>query len=245
MIPVGSLDRITTIIGERGMGKSTYTLLDARAFQAETGGYVVGHSPNGQIGAARDVRFHDSFRHLSRGLSKEPGRIHVMARGRPEDLIVWAESMALSIRKKAHQALAARAFRQGEWVPKFRADRPAPVGMLARPVLVLIDEGVAMKRHPTQEELADLERTLTSARHNHIAVTWSSQAPTSRQWVLLEQSNRLRVFRYTHEYGGNALRAAGVHRDVVPVLRDLPRFSYFSYDKQNPEAAHFAFLPKP
>lgn len=237
MIAVGSLDRVTTIIGERGMGKSTFAMLDARAFQRETGGYVIGHSPNGQIGAAPDVAFHDDLKRLARGLRKRPERIHVLVKGAPEDLIDFGERLALGIRK--------RAFERSHKFERFRADRPAPRGLLAPPVLVIIDEGVAMRRNPTQAELADLERSLTSARHNHVALTWSSQAPTARQWVLLEQSNRLRVFRYTHEYGANALRAAGIHRDVVPVLRDLPRFSYYRFDKQTPESALFATLPRP
>lgn len=246
MIPVGSLDRITTIIGERGMGKSTYALLDARSFQRETGGFVLAHSPNGQIGAHPDVVFYDSVAKLVRGLKKAPGKIHVVAGGPPEELIRFGESMALAIRKRAHERLRAqRANSGGELLPRFRADRPAPKGMLARPVLVVIDEGVAMKRRPGDLDLADLERMLTSARHNHFAVTWSSQAPTARQWVLLEQSNRLRVFRYTHEYGANALRAAGISKDVVPVLRDLPRFAFYRFDKQAPENAGFEMLPKP
>ncbi len=235
MIAVGSLDRVTTIIGERGMGKSTFALLDARAFQRETGGYVIGHSPNGQIGLAPDVVLHDDLKRLSKGLRRNPERIHIVVRGAPEDVIAYGERLALSIRK--------RAFERTHKFEKFRADRPAPRGMLAPPVLMIVDEGVAMKRRPGDIDLADLERMLTSARHNHFAVTWSSQAPTSRQWVLLEQSNRLRVFRYTHEYGANALRAAGIHRDVVPVMRDLPRFSYYSFDKQAPESAHFTMLP--
>lgn len=242
MIEVGSLDRITVIIGERGMGKSTYALMDARRFQAETGGYVIGHSPNGQIGAASDVTFHDDLRRLSRGLKRHPERIHVVTRDKPEDVLRYGEGLALSIRKRAYNRERDRTHGA---LPKWRADRPAPKGLLAPPVLVIVDEGVAMRRNPTHDELAELERLLTSARHNHFALTWSSQAPTSRQWVLLEQASSIRVFRYTHEYGANALRAAGIHKEIVPDLRDLPRFTWYHFDKMDPKSARFYKLPPP
>ena len=55
MIEIGSMDRVTAVVGEKKMGKSTWAALDARVFQRETGGYVLVHSPRGQIGAAPDV----------------------------------------------------------------------------------------------------------------------------------------------------------------------------------------------
>ena len=244
MIPVGSLDRITVIVGERGMGKSTFlSKVDIPDFRHETGGYVIGHSTNGQIGAAPNIVFHDDLKRLSRGLRKEPGKAHFVARGKPEDVLRYALAMSESIRKRAHERFRASEFRAGRLVPKFRPDRPAPKGLMAPPVLVVIDEGMAMRRNPTQAELQELEELLTSARHNHVAVTWSSQSPSLRQWVLLEQANRQRVFRYVHEYGANALRAGGVHKDVIPALRELPQFTYYAYDKRTPHAAGFHALP--
>lgn len=248
MIPVGTLDRITVIVGERGMGKSTFlSKVDIPDFRRETGGYVIGHSTNGQIGADPGrIEFHDDLRQLSRGLRKHPERAHFVARGKPEDVLRYGLAMSLSVRKRAHERFRAERFRiASEMVPKFRPDRPAPKGLLAPPVLVVIDEGMAMRRNPTQAELQELEELLTSARHNHVAVTWSSQSPSLRQWVLLEQSNRQRVFRYVHEYGANALRAGGVHKDVIPALRELPRFTYYRFDKIDPHGAGFAPLPPP
>lgn len=248
MIPVGSLDRITVVVGERGMGKSTFlSKVDIPAFQRETGGYVIGHSTNGQIGADPGrIEFHDDLRHLSRvGLRKHPERAHFVTRGKPEDVLRFALTLSESIRKRAHNRLRESAFREGRIIPKFRNDRPAPKGLTAPPVLVVVDEGMAMRRNPTQAELQELEELLTSARHNHVAVTWSSQSPSLRQWVLLEQANRQRVFRYVHEYGANALRAGGVHKDVLPALRELPQFTYFAYDKRDPRAAGFHALPPP
>ncbi len=234
-IEIGTLDRVTAILGERGMGKSTLAKMDAREFQRETGGYVIGHSPNGQIGAADDIAFYDSLEKLSRGLRKHPGKMHFLAKGAAEPVIHYADSLALAIRRSAHRR---------QW-KRFREHRPAPPGMMAPPVLVIIDEGASMKRHPNNEELEHLERFLTSARHKHVALSWSIQAPSARQWVLLEQANRFRVFRYTHEWGANAIRAAGIPKEVVDELRDLPRFVYYHQDKADTGSGSFRVLPKP
>lgn len=237
MIPIGTLDRVTAIIGERGVGKSTLAKIDAREFQNDTGGYVIGHSPNGQIGPDSDIEFHSDMEKLQRALKRRPGVMQIMTRGSPEEVLAYGDALALAIRRKA--------FRREYPLTKWREDRPAPIGLAAPPVLVLIDEGVAMKRHPSQDELSQLERLLTSARHKHLAVTWQSQAPTARQWVLAEQANRIRVFRYVHEWGANAIRAAGIPREVIPSLRELPKFLYFEFDKLNPELARYRALPPP
>jgi hypothetical protein len=237
MLAVGALDRITVILGERGTGKSTLAWLDARGFRAETGGYMIGHSPNGQIGARDDVAFYDDIGKLGRGLRRHPEKQHYLTKGTAESVIAYGDALSTAIRKRAFK----RAFPLKVW----REDRPAPDGLMAPPVLITIDEGVAMHRHPTNEESERLERFLTSARHKHVAFTWLSQAPTARQWIILEQANRLRIFRYVHEWGGNAIRAAGIDREVIAVLRELPDFTYYHHDKKAPQAAYFTSLPPP
>jgi hypothetical protein len=237
MVEIGKLDRITVIIGERGMGKSTLTMLDAREFQRTCGGYVIGHSPNGQIGAADDIEFHSDLRRMARGLKRRPEKIHIVTAGPPEDVLRYGTTLCRAIKK--------RAFKKAHPLKRYKEDRPAPRGLCAAPVLVIIDEGVAMRRNPTHPELAELERLLTSARHLHLALTWSSQAPTTRQWVLLEQASGLRVFRYTHQYGLTSLQAAGIPRDVVAQLPQLRRFWYYHFDKMRPTAGEFRQLPPP
>lgn len=234
---IGTLDRVRVIIGERGTGKSTLAKIDAREFQREHGGYVIGHSPNGQIGESPDIEFHDDLRRLARGIRRHPEKMHFVVQGPAEDVIDYGERLAARVRKSA--------FERAHPFKRFREHRPAPPGLKAPPVLVVIDEGVSMKRHPSQDELAELERLLTSARHKHFALTWITQAPTARQWVLLEQASGLRAFRYTHEWGQNGIRAAGIPKDVAQGLRDLPRFSYFEIDKQTPEKARYRMLPAP
>jgi hypothetical protein len=246
MLEIGHLDRITAIIGERGMGKSTLTKIDAREFQRQTGGYVIGHSPNGQIGNEPDIKFYDKlegWNGLVKGMAREPHLIHIMTRGVAEPLIDFADSLSLAIRKKAFSRVM-----QGRniWFKRFNDARPAEKGTEAPPILVVIDEGTSMKRHPSNAEIERLERFLVNSRHKHVALTWSIQSPTKRQWILLEQANRFRIFRYTHEYGANSIRAAGIPTEVALYeLHDLPRFAYFSLDKGSDKGGSFKVLPPP
>jgi hypothetical protein len=235
VIPIGSLDRVTAIVGERGMGKSTLARLDARDFQRSTGGYVIGHSPNGQIGAGDNIAFHDDLRKLQRGLRRHPEKMHFLAAGPAEPILHFGDALSIAIRRSAHRR---------EW-KRFKETRPAPEGLEAPPLLIVIDEGTSMKRHPSNEETEALERLLVNARHKHLAITWSIQAPTARQWVLMEQANRLRIFRYTHEYGVNSLRAGGIPKDVAYQLRELPRFHYFAMDKGGDDEGNYRRLPDP
>lgn len=234
-VAVGKVDRITVILGERGTGKSTLAWIDAAEFQRETGGYVIGHSPNGQIGARRNIVFHDSLKKLAAGIRRAPDKMHFVVRDRAEPVIDYGQSLATAIRK--------RAFQRAHPLKRWREDRPMPDGVLAPPVLIIIDEGVAMARHPKNFEVERLEVFLTSARHKHVAFTWLSQAPTARQWVIMEQANRFRVFRYTHEWGGNAIAAAGIDRDALEVIREMPNFMYYHHDKSDPGGAYFTRLP--
>lgn len=235
MIEIGTLDRLTAVIGERGTGKSTWALLDARAFQRETGGFVIAHSPRGQIGRADDVKMHDTVRKAARGLRWDPGSIHVVTDDSPEAVIDFARDLAFASRKAAHQ-------RENH---RFRPNRPAPKGLRAPPTLAIIDEGTHLKRGMTNIEIEDLQRMLTSARHDHFALTMLIQSPSARSWAFQEQASRFRVFRYMHEWGLNAIRAAAVPQEWIEGIRNLKKYSYFRMDKSDPEAARFERLPDP
>lgn len=253
MIEIGRLDRITAVIGERGMGKSTLLKMDTRAFQRETGGYVIGHSPNGQIGHEKDITFYDrmdGFRGLERGLFRHPERIHILTQGPVEQMFGFTERLSLAIRKRAWNARRDELDRHGwegvSWSQKrFNPARPALNGTMAPPVLLLVDEGTSMKRHPSNEQIESLERFLVNARHRHVAFTWSIQSPTNRQWVILEQANRFRIFRYTHQYGATGLMAAGIPKDVAYTVHDLPAFSYYRHDKGPEGLCKYEILPDP
>lgn len=234
MIEIGTLDRVTAVIGERGTGKSTWALLDARVFQRETGGFVVAHSPRGQVGRAPDVKMHNTVQKAARSMRWNPGLIHVVTDDDPEDVVEYARALAIGSRKKAHRDANVR----------WRENRPAPPGLIAPPVLAVIDEGTALRRGMSSGEIEELQRFLTSARHEHVAVTMLTQAPTARAWTFQEQASRFRVFRYLHEWGLNAIRAAAVPQEHLQAIRDLPKFQYFRLDKDAPKAARFERLPQ-
>lgn len=233
MIAIGELDRVTAVVGERGTGKSTWASLDARVFQRETGGFVIAHSPRGQIGAAADVKFHNTVRRAARAMRWDPGRIHVVTDDPPELVIDYARDLAHGVRKKAHKDAGHR----------FRDNRPAPKGLKASPVLVIVDEGTHLKRGMSNHEIEELQKFLTSARHEHIAVTMLTQAPNARAWVYQEQASRFRIFRYLHEWGLNAIRAAAIPQEFLQRIRDLEKFRYFRFDKDSPAMARFERLP--
>lgn len=247
MIDIGSLDRITAIVGERGTGKSTLAKLDAKSFQHQTGGYVIGHSPNGQIGFEDYIEFHDDQKSLTKGLRKRPEMMHFVASGMsPEEVIDYARVLSVSLRKRGHEAAD----------HPFHPHRPAPKGTKAAPILVIIDEGTHIDSVENIKKAEDggpistrsikeLERFLTSARHENIALTWLIQAPTARSWRYMEQSNRFRIFRYVHEWGFNALRAAGIPNEEMIVIKGLPKFKYVHWDKDDPTVVKKLWLPPP
>ncbi len=236
MIEIGTVDRITALIGERGVGKSTLAKYDALAFQQDTGGFVIGHSPKGYIGQEPYIQFHDSLASMEKGLRRKPELMHIVASGAgPEEVTQYGRALARAMRRQAH-------IRNGI---RFKENRPAPKGLAATPVLIIIDEGTQLKKGMSNAEKQELEVMLTGSRHEHIAHTMLIQAPTARSWTYQEQANRFRVFRYMHEWGLNAIRAAAIPQDMLERIRNLKRFEYFHFDKDSPETAHFARLPNP
>ena len=241
MVELGRLDRITSIVGERGTGKSTMAYLDALDAQADHGAYVIGHSPSGAIGARPGVEFHDGIKALDKGLRRDPQNMHIIASGAsPEEVIEYARQLAAASRRKAIEDAGYR----------FQDHRPPPEGVAATPVHLVIDEGTHVEKYPskklkdpgtkfTVKTDARMEQFLTNARHEHVSVTWLTQAPTARTWTLFEQSNIFYVFRYSHQWGMNALRAAGIpdggiEVSAIKAIPRLPDFQCVAWDKRNP-----------
>ena len=242
MIEIGELDDVTSVFGAKKTGKSTWVLREARHFQRTTGGYVIGHSPNGQIGAFPDVEFSRDVRELSSRIRRRPEKIHIVTTGSPEDVLEYGRAMALSIRARAVK----QHFKdQGKMFARFKPDEPAPRGVMAPPTLVIYDEGIAMQENPSREESMDFQKFLTSTRHEHMAFYFLNQAPSKRAWMIAEQSRRVICFRYLHEWGANSIRAAGVPQETVKSLRELPRFEYLVFDSDKPGEITRHRLPAP
>jgi len=246
MMELESADYVSSIIGERGTGKSTRAIYQARNLRRQMGSYIIGHSPAGAIGHWPDVMFHDSLKSLENGLAKKPMFMHFIASGpSPEEVMQFGRAMALEIRKRAIKDAGF----------KFQANRPPPPGVFAPPVHIVIDEGTHLEKNPQHRDKtpgkfrlvtdAQLEQFLTNLRHEHVTMSWLIQAPTRRNWVYMEQANRFNVFRYVHEWGHNAIRAAGIPKEVIAQIKALPDFRYYSWDKDDPNGGKFVTLPPP
>jgi hypothetical protein len=236
MIEIGTLDDVVSVFGAKKTGKSTWALREARRFQLATGGYVIGHSPNGQIGRASDVEFSRDVETLARRLARHPEKIHVVTTGAPEDVLDYGRAMARALRERAVK-------KAGHW--RFDPHSPAPPGVMAPPVLVIYDEGIAMQENPSREESMEFQRFLTSTRHEHMAFMFLNQAPSKRAWMIAEQSRRVIMFRYLHEWGANSIRAAGIPQETVLKLKTLPRFEYLYFDADKPGVIEHRKLPPP
>jgi len=219
-VQIGSLDRITAVIGARGTGKSTWAIADAYRFSRTTGAYVIGHSPGARLpvelpsGKPLPLSWHDDIKSLQRGLRKHPDRLHIVVSGEPEAVVDFGRSLARGVKKKSIKSAGHR----------YRENRPIPPGVSAPPTYILIDEGTTIREGWSREERREWKEFLTGARHEHVALTWLVQAPTAKNWLLIEQSNHLRVFRYSHEWGLNAIRAAGVPQEDLAKIRALPNY---------------------
>lgn len=231
---VGEVNMLEAFIGARGHGKSTYQCVRAYEASREWGSaYVIGHSFGQRLpeklpdvyyrGPRLPIVYHPSLDKLNRGLHKDPSKWHILAppsgaearaagvdmhaRDTADDLLQYAEDLSLAIRKQAW-------WRANPW----RLYMPRSVrflGLQAPPVIVLIDEGVAVaaakggadKRADTRHDW--FQEYLFSLRHNHIALFYAIQNPSSRSWKLLEQATALHCFKLQHEWALNEIRAAG------------------------------------
>lgn len=226
-VEIGSIDRITAVLGLRGVGKSTFAVADTLEFNREVGGaYMIGHSPGARLpmklpdGRVSPITWHDDISSLEKGLRRNTDRMHILVTGEPEEVIDFGRRLSLSLRRTAVRQAG----------HKFKENRPIPDGVKAPPIIILVDEGTAMREQMTREEKRQWKIFLTGARHEHIALTWLIQSPTAKNWILMEQSNRIVTFRYVHEWGLNAIRAAGVDKDDLTSIRELPDFEHFEFE---------------
>ncbi len=246
MIELGQYNEVVAVFGEKGTGKSTWLKRFAREFLRRTGGFVIGHSPKGQIGADKDVIFADSIKELDANLQRYPSRLHFVTVGRPEDVIEYGRAMSRRLRERAVKHGPGRTGFAKLFGRKFHPNRPAPPGTPCPPVLILIDEGIEMQEAPTREEATQLQTFLTAARHEHVGFVFSIQAPSKRAWMITEQARVVVCFRYMHEWGFNSIRAGGVPMHVIERVKALPRFEYLYFDKDViPARYEFRRLPAP
>jgi len=232
VVEIGKLDEIHTVIGARGSGKSTFMVELSMELRATIGGYYIGHSPEAWLpttlpdGTQVPIHFFESMKALERGVRANPGDINIKVGDNPDEVIEYAEAIAGSAVKRAVEKTNHR----------FKKSQPIPSGVLASPTIIIIDEGLYLRsagKHSKYQDREAFEKFLVTARHRHIGLIWGIQKPTGRIWSLLEQSTKIHTFHYNHEYGLNALRAAGVPKDRLEEIAELPHYEHLTFDQWN------------
>lgn len=238
---IGSFDHLDCAIGARGMGKSTLQEQVALTLQRESGAYVIGHSLGARLtrrlptelgGDKVPLKYHTSLRKLEAGLRWSPGKWHILApplagdgsreaaQDSADDLLKFALRLSTALKKQAWQK--AHPFKH--WHPNVDY-----TGVRCRPVVVIIDEGIAIESASTRsgkEENRWFLSFLFSLRHNHIALLYAIQNSNARSWLILEQATVIRVFRIKHMWALDAMRAAGASPEELETIRTQGRYQY-------------------
>lgn len=232
---IGTVDDLEVYLGQRGTGKSTAMVARARALRNKFGGaYVIGHSLGRRLpsqlpaelgGHKLPIRYHTTLQKLAKALRDKPDEWHILApplalemprdyydkieRQTADDLLRFSVQLSTAIRIAAYRKQHPLSITRD--VSRLDFD-----GLPATPIIVLVDEGVAVesagqsKSNPLRQEFLEY---IFSLRHLHIALLWSIQDPTARGWNIMGQATWLHVFHIKHEYALQAVRAAGGSED--------------------------------
>jgi len=235
-LPIGEMNDVELILGLRGYGKSTYCASRALILQAATGAYVIGHSLGARFpnrlpdGTPVPLDFYPTIEKLDAGLRRNPNRIAILVGGNGDEVIKYARRLSMAIRKKAYYQ--ERGYAMALFKP-WNTLRPMD-GIVARPIVVIIDEGVALgmnlgKTSAKNTETKDFREAIYGARHEHIAYLFQIQDPNAIGPALQTQASRYIVFRLEHEWALNAVRAAGASREDLQEIRDLELGEYIEF----------------
>lgn len=239
---IGEVNVLETFVGRRGAGKSTFQAWRARELQCDYGGaYVIGHSlgqrlpesipPDLTGGNALKlpIVYHKTIEKLDKGLHSKPGSWHILApplsHERPDraqdtegadDLLRYSLKLSSAVRRQAWR----RENPIGIW-----GDGKRTLGLEAPPIIVIIDEGIAVEAASTGGKSRGADKWfleyLYSLRHEHIALLYAIQEPTARSWRVLEQSNAIWAFNLRHRWALQALEAGGASREQIEEIRAL------------------------
>lgn len=258
---VGAVNVLEATLGQRGKGKSTHQCARVAELVQEYGNaYVLGHSlgarmpsslpdelvPEGMTfkNGKLPLEYHHNLRELKAAIAKRPSNWHIIAppslgdprRGVVEtnsadDLIKYSMFLSQSLRDREYS----RAKLRGERPlldPKIRDYN----GLAVPPVIVVIDEGVAVKGAGTMKgDKAKRENEwfiewLYSLRHMHTVLLYAVQNPGSRSWYILAEATEIDVFYIRHQWALGAVQAAGATSEQIDEIRSLPPHEYVVID---------------
>lgn len=230
---IGTVNILEAAVGQRGTGKTT--LLCERAYDLSVeyhGAYVIGHSLGARLpsklpdGTELPIEYHMTLKKLEQGLRRNPAKWHILAppqsmadgeRDTADDLLRFCVRLSEQIRKDAWRRANPVALKA--WNSNTRMD-----GIPATPIIVIIDEGIAIEAAGPAKKEANrwFFEFLFSIRHYHIAMLYSIQDPTARSWQVLNQATDIHVFNMRHRYAIEAIRAAGATDDEMERIAQLP-----------------------
>lgn len=252
---IGEWNVLEASVGARGMGKSTHQC--HRAYElvgVANGAYVIGHSLGSRLpeklppelgGVTLPIRYYPTIERLERGLHRWPGDWHILSPpvagdgqrldAEPEtadDLLQFSVRLSVQVRR--------RAFEQAHPLRPWRPSSSKTLGLRAPPILVLVDEGIAVEAASTGQRSREADRWfleyLYSLRHWHIGLLYSIQDATARSWRVLEQATRIHCFRVRHQWHLQALEAAGASREQAAEIRALRRYEHVTIESEEVKA---------
>jgi len=251
---VGSINVLEVTLGQRGKGKSSHQCARAVELVREYGGaHVIGHSLGARLprvlpaelgGGELPIEYHFHIRELDKAMRARPNKWHIIAppplgdpkRGKvpvstADELIDYSMRLSQSLRDRAYDRAKLRRERP-ILEPKIRNYE----GLPCTPVIVIIDEGIAVKAANTSKGARDrlgqdwFFEWLISLRHMHTVLLYSVQNPSARSWYLMSEATEIDVFYIRHQWALNAVQAAGATSEQLLEIRRLPPHEYVLID---------------
>lgn len=221
-------------------------------------------------GGTLPIEYHSTIDELDRALHKRPANWHVLAppiadgltpdekesieRASCDDLIRYTMRLSQALRdaayQRAHPGKVAKSW-LGSLVDWLMGGAKGPAlgrrkirdydGLLVRPIILVIDEGVAVESASTGQRSKGQDKWflewIYSLRHLHTALLYAIQNPTARNWQLLSESTRVTVFYVKHQWALNAIQAAGGTSYEMKLARRLPPYESIELlDDEGPDA---------
>lgn len=234
----GEWNHLEASIGLRGMGKSTHQCARALELSRAAGGaYVIGHSLGARLpprlppelgGITLPISYYDTIAKLEIGLRRHPARWHILAptvgadasADTADDLLRFAIRLAEAMRKAAWGRAHPFGF--------YRGNRSNIEGVSGPPLIVIIDEGIAVEAGGASKKDANrwFLELLYSLRHMHTALLYAIQDASARSFRILEQASAIHVFRVHHAWALQSIQAAGASADEIEAIKRLPRFNH-------------------